>query len=50
MSIIIARVTPMTRVLRSWGCTALFYMARANFQDTVRLMLDLDADVNTKSR
>jgi len=34
----------------SWCCTALFYMARACLEPTVRLMLQLNADVNAKTR
>ena len=34
----------------SWGCTALFYMARGGFEPTVRLLLELGADVNSKTR
>jgi hypothetical protein len=34
----------------SWGCTALFYMARGGFEPTVRLLIMLDSDVNSKTR
>ena len=34
----------------SWGCSALFYMAREGFEATARLLLVIGSDANAKSR